>query len=489
MGKGKQIMKSEDRNGKRMTATRRGFLQAASVASVFWIPATRLFGQALPPLRKQGRIAVIGAGGIGNHVTENLKLAGWTLAAFCDTDESRTPGSRKHAPGAPFFTDYREMLEKCGKDFDAVAINTPDHTHAYIAIDCLKRGYHMLLQKPMAPTFEECEMIGGLAREKDVVFQLCNQCSPGKYTHRILRDRQAWGEIKSVEAWCCRPSFRKKMEAEFGTAVPTVYPKTQPWDSHFNARTWDLWCGPAPDHGYNGTFFAPYAWRLWWDYGTSGLGDMGIHNMDPLVDVLELWYPYSITAYVNETAGICHSDGCRVEFKFKPNKWVPNGITLTWRDGANHLPQDRTGFDKDFQFHVKNGVMVRGSELTTYGDAHFIPPTVIAEAGKDWGPSGVELRKKWLDVTGPLTYPWKTHFEQFLKAYLAGEPKMCNSNIGYSVPFSEMLCLGLIGTRFPGKEMLFDWKAKRFTNLPEANAYLSAPKGRGQWNLRKLIGA
>ena len=41
---------------------------------------------------------------------------------------------------------------------------------------------------------------------------------------------------------------------------------------------WDLWLGPAPYRDYSPDY-VPFNWRGWWDFGSGGLGDMGIHNL------------------------------------------------------------------------------------------------------------------------------------------------------------------------------------------------------------------
>ena len=55
---------------------------------------------------------------------------------------------------------------------------------------------------------------------------------------------------------------------------------------------WDLWLGPAPYRPYNPAY-VPFKWRGWWDFGSGGLGDMGIHNLAPVFSALKLGAPES----------------------------------------------------------------------------------------------------------------------------------------------------------------------------------------------------
>ena len=89
------------------------------------------------------RIASIGCGGMGRSATESLISAGCDLVAVCDIDPAAFDHWEKKMPGIPKFTDYREMLRTLGDRFEAVQVGTPDHTHAYISIDCMNAGKHV----------------------------------------------------------------------------------------------------------------------------------------------------------------------------------------------------------------------------------------------------------------------------------------------------------------------------------------------------------
>lgn len=468
---------------------RRDFIKA-SAAGAFWIPAADLFGQALPKLKDQVRFAVIGAGGMGYGTTRCLCAGGGTVAALCDTDPDSPllEKARKAYPGVPFFRDYREMLDRKGKEFEAVCINTPDHTHGYIAIDCMLRGYHVYVQKPLAHTFEECELIGSVAKRTGRVLQMGNQCHPGCARYTVLRDARIWGDILSIESWTAKSSTRAGLQRMTGSRKVSAYPAPIPFDSHYDAAAWDLWCGPAPDRGYS-KLYAPVRWRVWWDYGSSGIGDMGVHNFDPVFTELELGMPYSVTAtWCADPVTIAHPDGTEIVLKFKPNRYLPKGVTLTWRDGIERaFPEKVPGSHPKLQF-ANNGLLVHGSKYSTLGDSHASPPIVIAETGKEWGPGVKAVQSEWMKKMRTVKYDTGKHFREFIDAVKAGDPSKCGSKPELAVPFTQTLLLGLIATRFPGRELLFDEKTKRIVNVPEANEYFKAPS-RGGWDVRRLAGA
>ena len=68
---------------------------------------------------------------------------------------------------------------------------------------------------------------------------------------------------------------------------------------------------------------------------------------------------------------------------------------------------------------------------------------------------------------------------------LAKDPSKCGSRLAYAAPLTEALLIGCIALRFPGEELVFDPKTMQFTNKPEANEFLKAPK-RNDWDFSKL---
>jgi myo-inositol 2-dehydrogenase / D-chiro-inositol 1-dehydrogenase len=84
------------------------------------------------------------------------------------------------------FADHREML--AGAKPDIVDVVTPSHTHLAIATDALNAGCHLLLEKPMAITVEDCQAIVRLAEQRGLQLAVGHE----------LRLSSQWGEIKRV---------------------------------------------------------------------------------------------------------------------------------------------------------------------------------------------------------------------------------------------------------------------------------------------------
>jgi predicted dehydrogenase len=100
------------------------------------------------------RVGVIGVGGHGRgrHLVPLTKTPGARVVAVCDTDQGtleRVCGEF-HLAG---YRDYREMIEK--ESLEAVSIATPSGLHYKVAIDCLKMGVHVLVDKPLGANLGE----------------------------------------------------------------------------------------------------------------------------------------------------------------------------------------------------------------------------------------------------------------------------------------------------------------------------------------------
>ena len=104
---------------------RRSFFKSTAIAtSAFALPK---FSIAEPGKTKKINVAVVGVAGMGGYALG--EAAKENLVAMCDVDDARAANAFKKFPNVPRFKDFRTMLDKVGKDIDAVPISTPDHTH------------------------------------------------------------------------------------------------------------------------------------------------------------------------------------------------------------------------------------------------------------------------------------------------------------------------------------------------------------------------
>lgn len=116
------------------------------------------------------RIGIIGAGRIAD-----LHIRGYTahpqakIVAVCDTAPGVTERHAAEWGAANAYGDYRHLLED--PDVDAVDILTPHNLHAPIAVDALHAGKHVSVQKPMALSVAECDVMIAAAKSAKTCFR------------------------------------------------------------------------------------------------------------------------------------------------------------------------------------------------------------------------------------------------------------------------------------------------------------------------------
>jgi len=120
------------------------------VALLNMLPGKLLSGaESLSPNAKLN-VAGIGIGSRGGADVGEVAGLGHNIVSLCDVDENYAAKEFAKYPDAKRFTDYRVMLDKMGKEIDAVVIGTPDHTHAIIAMEAMPRGNQVLRAHALA---------------------------------------------------------------------------------------------------------------------------------------------------------------------------------------------------------------------------------------------------------------------------------------------------------------------------------------------------
>ena len=148
------------------------------------------------------RMGLLAYGAIGHE--HNLAVQGTEgleLTAVCDVNPERIAAARELAPDIAAFASAEEMLDS--GLVDVVVVSTPPNTHHYWAMEALRRGIHVVLEKPMALTAAECDEAMALAGEQGltlIVFQNRRFDADFVTVSRLIREG-AIGEVFQYDSF------------------------------------------------------------------------------------------------------------------------------------------------------------------------------------------------------------------------------------------------------------------------------------------------
>ncbi len=464
---------------------RREFLQLAALG----VPAFSIGSLRAAPLAKRIatgakiRVALIGCGARTQQLVEPLMAE--EIVALVDPDPrmmNSTLWKMKQMPVAGDlskvrkFADYRELFAKMGDELDAVFIATPNHHHCLASVLAMRRGIHVFVEKPMASTLEEAQLMGRVAKETGVVTQVGNFGHSTK-AMRICVDaiqKGLIGEIRDV--WCYDDRINSMMYR------PPAAPPPKGMD-------WDAWCGPAPVCDYyaptpdhNGMH--PHDWHSWIGYGNGSIGNMGTHIMDAAFWALNLGAAHPTSVEAREVAFACPGAWAwqdTIDYCFPARGALPP-VTLHWYDGVKPgIPYDKqhvtmTGHALKREHLNLPDVLLETEREYNLVKAPFLNmgTLFVGTKGKIWFSHHSAIRffpktlGKEIKKSKNFTYKTTGHTHEFFNAIR--ENRAANTGFDYSVPLAETLLLGNVAARAGKKKLL--WDGTRITNDAAANAFL-----------------
>jgi hypothetical protein len=418
--------------------------------------------------------AHIGVGGRGRELL--LTFQNMTnLVAFADVNDAKATEMYRRFPDVPKFKDFRVMLDKLGRQIDAVAVATPDHTHAVASATAIKAGKHVYTEKPLTRLVQESRTLRQLARQYKVATSMGNQGTAAGPFRRAMELIQsgAIGQIREVHVWNDSGGSGQKQPPSEAAKVPPYL-------------DWDLWLGTARSRPFHPRWMA---WHTWRDFGTCQLGNWGSHTANLAFRSLRvdsLW-----------SADPASKPILRVEAKADQINHLafPRWEMITWQIPARgELPP--------IPFYWYNGSRAPGMRDKL---------EALLGRGLDWGDKG---EKKWADFAGCLIVgsdgmihatghnatftmlpeekfrnlqqgnPEKLprslgHERDWLAACRGGAPAWANYD--YAAPLNEFLQLGNLATQVEGP-IDYDPLTGQITNNKDANSLLSS-EYRSGWSL------
>jgi hypothetical protein len=462
--------------------TRRQFLYYSALA----VSATALPYVARSSGRKLGagdklRIAAIGGGGKGGSDIDCCNSE--EIVAIADIDEKKAAESIQKHPNAKFYFDWREMLEKEGKNIDAVTVSTPDHMHALAASAAIKMGKHVYCQKPLTQTVYEARHLRNLAKKHGVVTQMGNQGSSEDGLRRAVEVVQAGliGPVKQIHVWSNRPIWPQGIGRPEGEdPVPA------------NLK-WDLWLGPAPKRPYKDKVYHPFAWRGWYDFGTGALGDMACHTANMPFRAAKLGYPQLVELVDHsELNSETYPKTSKIRFVFPAREGLPE-TEFFWYDGNPgdksvkllRPPEDITKEIREMQDKLPDsGCLLVGEKgqlfsPDDYGARFFVKLKDEKELTDGKTHEAVKAIPQTIPRNEHHTDGDRKQHLEWIAACKGGPTPY--SNFDVAAYLTEIILLGCVALRV-GKRLDWDGPKMAAKNAPEAAHFIKREYRKG-WEL------
>lgn len=436
-------------------ASRRHFIKSAAAFSGVALAPNLIFGQGKNS--KKLNVAAVGCGGKGGSDISEI-ANGNHIAFLCDIDKGRAKGAMEKFPDARYFSDYREMFASVADQIDVVTVSTPDHMHFPIALEAIKLGKPVFVQKPLCNNLWEARVLANMAQKKNVLTVMGNQGATMQGT-RVLRE---WleagliGDVKEVYYWTNRPIWPQGKGLQF---------PSEPVPQDIN---WDVWQGTCATERPYSSKIHPFAWRGFWDYGCGALGDIGCHSMNSAFWALDLKGDFIVeSSKVSEFDENTAPKRSTIVYQF-PAKGKRAAVKVIWQDGVGDPNTDKDfvrppGIPADLQLNNEFGQVFVGTEGTIFvNDAYCgTAPVVYPE----------KLREKTKSIK-PVYERVKGGPTQELCRAIRGEGEKPVSNfVDHAGPLTEMVLAGNLAVRL-GKKIDWDMKKMEARGLPEVRAML-----------------
>jgi predicted dehydrogenase len=395
--------------------------------------------RAKKPVAANDRV-VMGAIGIGSPQSRGRAIKNDALkqkavyVGVCDVDANHLERAAKEVgKDCAQYADFRELLDR--KDIDALTIAVPDHWHALIAIDAMKKGKDVYGEKPLALTIAEGQAMVKVARARERVFQTgSQQRSDARFrlACELVRNGRL-GKIKTVET--------RIGDNPQSPSIPTVAPP--------HGLNWDFWLGPAPKVEYaeltqgKKTFTrGHYEFRWWYEYSGGKMTDWGAHHNDIAQWGLGMDHsgPIAVEAEGTPPSQAVNSYNCHHQFK----------VTYTYANGTRLICQ--SGGENGIRFEGENGQWI------------FVSRGKIEASDKKLLEQPLPKNAVRLEVS-------PNHMANFMDCLRTRKRPICDVEIGHR---SVTVChIGAIALR-TGKKLKWDPVKEQFDDA-EANKWLSRP--------------
>ena len=375
--------------------------------------------------------------------------------AMCDVDrnvlEERAAEVQKTFGQKPkLYKDYRKMLEQ--KDIDAVIIGTPDHWHCLQLVDSVQAGKDVYVEKPMANTIEECNIMVRAANYYDRVVQVGQQQRSNQIFIEVMKliKSGAIGSLRKVNMWA---NFNYGLGADPAMDEPVP-----------DGVDYDLWLGPAPSRPFNRNHFHG-SWRHFWAYGGGMFSDWGVHLVD-----MGLWAKDQVQAPQQVmTFAANNSDSNK-----KRDTFDTMNVIYPTKDYV--INYDMTAGVQAGPYELMYGVNFIGNKATIKANRHSYK--IVPE----WDAVKEEHMTEAKEVkSGHESH--SEHVRNFLDCIKSRQIPACPPQVGRAAALH--VHAANISARIGEPFLVWDDVNNRFSNCDKANRYI-VPRYRAPWTLPKI---
>ncbi|MFK7790257.1 MAG: Gfo/Idh/MocA family oxidoreductase [Phycisphaeraceae bacterium] len=386
-------------------------------------------------------LAAVGVGGRGGKDLHASALGKHVrIVGLCDVDSVNLGNAAKLHPDAKTFKDYRVMLDKMGKDIDALLISTPDHMHGPIALAAMQLGIHVHVQKPLAHNIAELRAMQTMAEDNP---KLVTQMGTQIHSHSAYRTGTATfrtgaiGKVSEAHLWVSR-----SLAGPAGGRPEQSDPVPDRLD-------WDLWLGVAQHRPYANKVYHPFYWRGWKDFGAGTLGDMGCHIFDPVFSCLDLGMPSHVLSKGPQHYEETFAPDGDIRYQFAPTKHTTDDFTFRWTDGQKSRPDVSNA-------HLPKDLKLPGAGMFLVGEkgVMLLPHINQPQFYRDGQPLDIEIQK----------LEDKSHYTEFTDA--CRDEAMTSTPFSYSARVTEAVLVGVIAGGFKDRQLEWDSPKLAFDHAP-----------------------
>jgi predicted dehydrogenase len=471
--------------------TRRSFIKRTAVAAGALSAAQYIHAPNILAADAGNKLncVLIGCGGRAmNHLEMLVSRSKENIMAIVDPDEKQHAKGKKamadrgaNPDKTLFFTDYRTMYDKIGKELDVVVVAAPNHHHALASMLAMNLGKAVYCEKPLTHDIAEARMMRKMAAESKAPTQMGNQghCMDGYHRLCEFVAAKVVGNIIETHSWTDRANGGEGPR-------PPVKPAPQ-------GMNWDSWIGPAPYRDFHSDLH-PHEWHGWYDFGNGSLGNMGCHVLDGVFWALKVEHPVSIEA--EEISGGSNERyplGSKLRFDIPARGDMPafkaywyEGLKNGAKNGAAGNLHAARGDDRNFPPLLRemlkqypdeeidkpdSGTLYKGEKgvlyTGTYGNKfHILPLEKMPEVE-----SKVPRTMKRIKPEDPMV--------DLLTAVREGK-KETHASFDYGAQLTEFTLLGNLAQHAGvGKKIEWDGPNMKVKNIPELNEWLKRPYRKG----------